>query len=102
MEVLIGHWDQVSPWIGAIVRERERVRTALSGIHGFRVHPSRANFLLVESLVRQPREVFDHLLRKGILIRDVSSYPGLSRGVRITIGTPEENDECLLALRELP
>jgi len=101
VEMLIGHWGEISPWIGEIVRERERVRAALERIRGFRVHPSRANFLLVETFEQTPQEVFAHLLRKGILIRDVSSYPGLSHGLRVTIGKPGENDELLSALREI-
>jgi histidinol-phosphate aminotransferase len=101
VEMLIGSWEEVSPWIGAIVRERERVRTALSVHRSLRVHPSRANFLLVETMERTPKEIFDFLLQKGILIRDVSSYPGLSRGLRVTIGTPGENDEFLTALKEV-
>jgi histidinol-phosphate aminotransferase len=44
------------------------------------------------------RELFDELYRQGVLIRDVSAYPLLDRCVRISIGTPEENDKFLNAL----
>jgi histidinol-phosphate/aromatic aminotransferase/cobyric acid decarboxylase-like protein len=44
--------------------------------------------------------VFNALLKNGILIRDVSSYPMLARGLRVSIGTPEENREFLAALME--
>ncbi|HRJ77137.1 MAG TPA: histidinol-phosphate transaminase, partial [Planctomycetota bacterium] len=36
--------------------------------------------------------------RRGVLIRDVSSYPGLGRALRVSIGRPEENDAFLKAL----
>jgi histidinol-phosphate aminotransferase len=45
--------------------------------------------------------VFSALLSRGILIRDVSRYPMLERGLRVSIGTPAENDEFIDALREV-
>jgi histidinol-phosphate aminotransferase len=101
VEKLIERWEVVRPWIGRIVTERERVRSALGQISSLRVYPSQANFLLIETLEQTPGELFELLLKRGILIRDVSSYPGLERAVRITVGTPEENDELLSALREV-
>jgi histidinol-phosphate aminotransferase len=38
---------------------------------------------------------------QGILIRDVSTYPMLERGLRVSIGTPEENQEFLSVLRSV-
>jgi histidinol-phosphate/aromatic aminotransferase/cobyric acid decarboxylase-like protein len=45
--------------------------------------------------------VFGELLKRDILIRDVSSYPMLSDYFRVSVGTPEENDRLLVALREI-
>ena len=42
------------------------------------------------------------LYEQGILIRDVSSYPMLSKCLRISVGTREENDRLLSALRASP
>jgi histidinol-phosphate aminotransferase len=100
VETFIERWHDIKWWIGRIVAERERVRGELERIEQLRVYPSGANFLLFESLKRSPAEVFASLAGKGILIRDVSSYPMLSRGLRVTIGTPDENDEFLKAIRE--
>jgi histidinol-phosphate aminotransferase len=67
-------------------------------VPGIRVFPTGANFFLFE--VRcSPRLVFEHLCEKGVLVRDVSSYPMLSRCLRVSVGTPEENDRFLAALR---
>jgi len=63
-----------------------------------KVYPSEANFFLVEVPVA-PRVLFDELYGQGILIRDVSSYPMLSKCLRISVGTQEENDRLLSALR---
>ena len=99
-EVLISRWETIRSWIATIIRERERVRSAMSGIENVVVYPSGGNFLLFESIMAAPADVFRRLVDYGILIRDVSSYPLLGRGLRVTIGKPEENDEFLHALRK--
>jgi histidinol-phosphate aminotransferase len=100
-EVLVRRWEVIRGWIDAILQERERVRTALSAIGGITTYPSNANFLLIEVDGQSPRDVFLRIAERGILIRDVSSYPMLEKGLRITIGTPEENTALLTALREV-
>ena len=96
--------DTFAPVVRRIVAERERVRVALDGLAaaGLPVHawPSSANFLLVRvpdaSRVRAAlRDEF------SILVRDFSATPGLADCLRITIGTPRENDEVLSALTSL-
>lgn len=99
-EVFMDHWHELRGWIDTIAGERERVRQALGSLPGITVHPSAANFLLFESERKTPAEIFDALLAKGILIRNVSSYPMLGRGLRVTIGTADENNQFITALRE--
>ena len=99
-EVLMTRWDSIRQWIATICNERERVRRELERMPGIVVTPSEANFLLFESMKTSPGDVFHSLLRAGILIRDVSSYPMLERGLRVSIGTPEENTEFLNVLQE--
>jgi histidinol-phosphate aminotransferase len=101
VETFIERWSDIEWWIGRIIAERERVRAEMAGVDRIRVFPSGANFLLFESLRRSPGDLFGALADRGILIRDVSSYPMLSRGLRVTIGTPEENDEFLNVLKEV-
>jgi histidinol-phosphate aminotransferase len=100
-ETLIDHWDKLKWWIEALRENREWLRRELEALPGLVVHPSGANFLLVESLSHPPKEVFTALVERGILIRDVSSYPMLERGLRISVGTPDENRELIEALREI-
>lgn len=80
--------------------ERERLRVALSAMPGTTVFPSDANFLLV----RFPRAgaLFGNLQQQGIVVRDRSKEPGCKDCLRITIGTPAENDLLLQAIRNLP
>jgi histidinol-phosphate aminotransferase len=78
-----------------VATERERVRTALA-VHGeLQVYPSVANFVLVRSRIPG---MFGRLLEQGVLVRDFSGRPRLEGCVRITIGTPPENDALLEAV----
>jgi len=97
-EVALENIERFRPPIEAVLRERERLGQELGAIAGFRVYPTEANFFLVETPLA-PRALFDALYSQGILIRDVSSYPMLSKCLRISVGTREENDRLLAALR---
>lgn len=92
--------EKLKPVISLICAERDRLFAALNGIQGLEPVPSRANFILVRSAMN-PRQVFDELLQRDILVRDVSGYPMLQNCFRTSVGTPEENDALLAALRDL-
>ncbi|MGZ6124894.1 MAG: pyridoxal phosphate-dependent aminotransferase [Myxococcales bacterium] len=81
-----------------VVAERERVGRGLQEL-GARVHPSGANFILFEQSKRPAGELHAALFRRGVLIRNVSSAPGLERALRVSIGAPAANDAFLAALR---
>jgi histidinol-phosphate aminotransferase len=81
--------------IQAIVDERERLAKALDASPAVRmVFPSDANFLLVQ--VGQPRRLLAMMEDAGIKIRDRSTLRGAQGSVRISVGTPQENDEMLV------
>jgi histidinol-phosphate aminotransferase len=100
METLIERWDTIKGWIELLKNERELLLRELARIPTLVSYRSEANFILFESKGKTPGQIFDTLLAKGILIRDVSSYPKLGRGLRVTVGKPEENLEFLNALEE--
>jgi histidinol-phosphate aminotransferase len=81
-----------------LVAERERLQGALADLAGVRPFPSLANFVLVELLSAAPKAVHGALAERGILVRDVSGYPRLGRHLRLSVGSPEENDALLEAL----
>lgn len=87
---------EVTAHIEAIVAERGRLRAGLEDL-GLDVFPSDANFLLFRTGVG---DLFDRLLGRGVLVRDFSRAPLLRGCLRVTVGTPEENDLFLRALRE--
>lgn len=91
----------IQPHLEAMVRdvvsERERVAASLVQL-GLRVWPSRANFLLFE--VDDVRHVNGRLLDRGICVRDVSAMAGLGEHLRVTMGTRQENDLFLEAMKD--
>lgn len=89
--------EQVNEMIQILVAERDRLSAALKQ-HSLvrRVYPSDANFLLVE--VEGGRKVYEYLLTQGIVVRDRSTTPGCADCIRITVGTPLENEMLLKAL----
>jgi histidinol-phosphate aminotransferase len=84
-----------------IIRERARLAAALARLPLVaRVLPSDANFLLVEA--RDAAALVAAAKAGGILVRDFSRDPLLPGGIRITVGSPEENDRLLAALAAGP
>lgn len=81
-----------------IVAERERLVGALRAIRGVEVFPSQTNFILFRTPL-PAGTLFERLLARGVLVRDVSAQPMLSRCLRVTAGAPEEDDRFLEALR---
>ena len=63
--------------------------------------PSGANFILFRPRDRPGRQVWQGLVDRSVLVRDCSSWPRLDDCLRITIGTPDENDAFLAALQEV-
>lgn len=91
---------ELGPLVKQIIAERARVLAALSGIDGLNPVPSRANFMIVKSAT-DPKKIFTDLLKHDILIRDVTGYPMLGEYFRFSVGTPDENDRLLKAIREI-
>ena len=78
--------------------ERQRLAEKISRIDGFSVFPSSTNFLLVKLSENLPpaEQLKEFLLKRGLLIRDCSSFPGLGRHFfRVCVRTPDENDRLV-------
>jgi histidinol-phosphate aminotransferase len=96
-EVVIERRHVLADAISTLIRERDRVTTALQKRSAVEVFPSKTNFLLIRT-AKPARELFEGLFAQGVLVRDVSSYPLLDRCLRVSIGLPEENDRFIGAL----
>lgn len=81
-----------------ILAERARMFAELPKLPGVReVLPSHANFLAVR--FDDAAGTYRRLLAAGVVVRDITKYPGLGDALRITIGTGNENDRVLAVLR---
>ncbi|MCB1250975.1 MAG: histidinol-phosphate transaminase [Acidimicrobiales bacterium] len=91
--------DDMAARVERLVAERERLIGRLRAA-GVEVWPSGANFILF----RPPadgRAVWQGLVDRSVLVRDCSSWPRLDGCLRVTIGTPDEDDRFIEALEEV-
>lgn len=79
--------------------ERARV-TGQLGQLDFEVSPSSSNFVLAKSKNAKAADIYDKLVQRNIFVR-YFNLPGLDDKLRVTIGTAEQNDKLLNALKEI-
>lgn len=91
---------ELAPTVEATRQERGRLAGMLAGLPGTTVWPSEANFLCVR--VPGAHRVWERLRdERSVLVRDFSATPGLAGCLRVTVGTPEEDDRLVAGLREM-
>lgn len=91
--------DVRDKWIEEIIGERKRISEALLGYpFVLKVFPSDANFILVK--FRNPKTWYDYLRDNKIIVRDRSKVSLCEGCLRFTVGTREENDTLLNALKK--
>ncbi len=91
---------QVSAWIETSINERERVEKSLRQLNLVqKIYPSNANFLLIR--VENANKIYNDLVEQGIIVRNRNSVALCAGCLRITIGTKEENNILLEALKQL-
>jgi len=84
--------------VAEIIAQRERLTSALPSFPFVKkVWPSDANFLLVQT--DDADALYAHLLKDGVIVRNRSRVPLCSGCLRITVGTPAENDRLLKSLQ---
>lgn len=94
----ISHRDDAAESWNKVITERERLSAALTDL-GWEVLPSASNFVLAQPS-GDARAIYQSLKARRILVR-YFDQARLRDRLRITIGTPEQNDALLSALREL-
>ena len=96
----LGQVEKKDHWVKEILSERERMKSELLSTKLVeKVFPSDANFLLVK--VKEAKSVYQQLIARGVVIRDRSSITLCNNCLRITIGTPKENNSLLTELRKI-
>ena len=96
----LGHLEAADRRAAATVAERERLAGRLAKLP-VRQWPSGANFILFRPDGGDGAAVWRGLLDRSVLVRDCSSWEGLEGCLRVTVGTPEENDLFLEALADV-
>lgn len=93
------HMDEIRAWVDEALSERERMMQAVVALPICKhVYPSDANFFLAR--VTDACGIYDALVEQGIIVRNRHRIMMCENCLRITIGTPAENDELLAALKQ--
>lgn len=93
----LGNEKQKNAWVREIIAAREKLTNQLKALpQVLEVFPSDANFLLTR--VTNAKELYQKLVEKGVIVRDRSNVALCENCLRITVGTPEENE---ILIREL-
>jgi histidinol-phosphate aminotransferase len=89
--------EQANLHVTTLKHERSRVAAELEILSGtLQVWPSQANFLLVE--FKDPAAAWRCAHDAGFLLRDMRAALGLSQALRISLGSPRQNDDLLQSL----
>ena len=97
LEILRKRFD-VDKWVKMILRERQQVMSAFAELPVCeKVYPTDANFFLAR--VKGADTVYAYLVRKGIIVRNRSRVELCGDCLRVTVGTPQEDNSLLAALR---
>jgi histidinol-phosphate aminotransferase len=96
---LLQHHDVLLAQAERIKQERTRLMVTLQATQGVTVYPSEANFILLR--VAQATQHFEWLKQRGVLIKNLNGgHPALADCLRVTVGTPQENDSFIAALQD--
>ena len=92
--------EQIKAWINILLEERSRVMKEFEQLPCcIRVFPTDANFFLAK--VYEATAIYNYLVSEGIIVRNRTNVALCKDCLRITIGTKEENDTLLEALRKI-
>ncbi len=98
---LLENEEQKQKWVEIILKERVRLKEAFEeNLLIKKIYPSDANFLLVK--VDNPVEIYDFMVERRLIIRDRSKVALCEGCLRITVGTAEENERLIEALKNSP
>lgn len=101
-EFALKHFDVLQNQTETIRNERARLYQELNQLQSLTLWPSEANFVLFRTEQGRARELHQGLREKGVLIKCLDgAHPMLKDCLRVTVGTAEENQQFLQALKEL-
>ena len=97
---VLQHPEQIKEWVNTLLEERTRVMEEFVKLPCcVRVFPTDANFFLAK--VYEATQIYNYLVSEGIIVRNRTNVALCNDCLRITIGTKEENEALLDALRKV-
>jgi histidinol-phosphate aminotransferase len=95
----LGDTEHVARSRALVLEQRPGLAAGLAEV-GATVVPSQGNFVLADFPNRPAKQLFEEVLREGVIMRPLHGY-GFANAQRITVGLPRENEKCLAALRKV-
>ena len=96
----LANLKQIEEEITSIIIQREQLLKVLNEVNFVsKIYPTEANFILIK--VDNANQRYDELIAKGIVIRNRTTQPLCENTLRLTIGTAEENQKLIAALKSL-
>lgn len=96
---LIENSEITSEWVQTLLNERKRLTSEVSKLPFVnKIYPSDANFILINT--DEPKKIYNYLVDSRIIIRDRSSISLCAGCLRITVGSPDENNSLIDALKK--
>jgi histidinol-phosphate aminotransferase len=97
---LLSNKKQLNKWVKIIIGERDKLAILLQQLpFVVEVYPSDANFLLVK--MHDANGIHNYLMERGIIVRNRSNVHLCEGSLRITVGSPSENEILIKALNDL-
>ena len=93
-ERLLARFSTVEDQVNLLLKERERLNTQLMNTEGITPYPSDSNFILFKT-AGDGTTLHQRLLSQGVLIRNLIGHPRLKDCLRVTVGTPEQNQQFI-------
>jgi histidinol-phosphate aminotransferase len=91
--------QKVKEWVATLLKERAQLQKHLVGLPCVeKIYPTDANFLLVK--VTEVNEIYQYLMERGIIVRNRNHISLCHNCLRITVGTPEENQILISSLTD--
>ena len=97
----LADYDKITKWIDTLLEERTKLMERFSKLAICeKIYPSNANFFLAK--VTDAVKLYNYLVDNGIIVRNRSHISLCGNSLRITIGTPKENNTLIESLTNMP
>nr|WP_320039055.1 histidinol-phosphate transaminase [uncultured Bacteroides sp.] len=96
---MLKDYSQVETWVKTLIEERAHLEKEFAALACTeKIYPSDANFFLAK--VSDAKAIYNYLVAKGIIVRNRTSITLCKDCLRVTVGTREENNQLLEALKQ--